>query len=99
MTRNTKLLAAIAVASVFVAQPASAYQCKTYPSQSHGIAATKLAAQAKSKSNWSNNVKSSLGLAWSVWAIAKDRTVDCVKLNSGQWRCLASAKPCLYVVP
>jgi hypothetical protein len=99
MTTKLTLIATIAVASAVMAQPAFAYQCKTSPTQAVGIAAGKIVAQGKSKTNWTNNVKSSLGLAWSVWTIAKDRDVDCTKLNSGQWRCLASAKPCLYVVP
>ncbi len=98
MTCNFLRLTVIAAAAFAVAGPASAYQCKTSPSQSTGTAAGKIVAQGKAKKNWSANVKSGMGLSWSVWTIAAGRTVTCNKHASGQWTCLANAKPCNYVV-
>lgn len=89
----------VAVLSSFVAGPAQAYQCKNSPHQAVGVRLLKNAASGASRQNWSTTAKAQYGLAWSVWAISKNKSVSCAKLNSGKWRCLASAKPCLYVAP
>ena len=93
--------AAVALLAVAVAAPAQAYQCKSFPTQSVGIHKLKIKARVKSRINWSANVKSQFGMAWSVWKIAKHKSISCVKINTNagkQWRCLASARPCKYVV-
>jgi hypothetical protein len=78
---------------------AHAYACKTSPHQATATDVAKITAQGRSKKNWSSTAKSAFGLSWSVWSIAANRSVTCNKLASGKWTCLASAKPCNYVVP
>ncbi|WP_457940319.1 hypothetical protein [Mesorhizobium sp. 10J20-29] len=80
------------------ATPSLAYSCKAYPEQADAYLKTKFAARAKAIKNWSYKTKNQYGLAWSVWDIAKDKSVECKKV-SGKWSCKAKAKPCLYVVP
>lgn len=82
----------------FASGSAQAYQCKGSPHQSIGIKPLKLGAMGAARKNWSTSANSQFGLSWSVWKIAAARSVSCSKLNTGQWRCLASAKPCNYVV-
>lgn len=100
---KTKLLQAAIAATIafsFVA-PAHAYQCKTYPTQAVGISKFKHKARVKARKGWSNVVKGQLGQAWTVWQIAQNKHLSCAKINTNsgkKWRCLASAKPCLYVV-
>lgn len=90
--------AALALAAPFSATPAQAYQCKNSPHQAVGVRAGKALASIASRQNWSASAKTQYGLSWSVWTIATNKESDCVKLNTGQWRCLASANPCNYVV-
>ena len=78
--------------------PSLAYACKAYPEQADAYLKTKFAARAKAVKNWSYKTKNKYGVAWSVWDIAKDKSVDCKKV-SGKWTCESNAKPCLYVVP
>lgn len=98
-----KSLSAVSLASVLmltapvITTSAHAYQCKNYPTQSVGLANLRMAARAKSRQNWTNSVKSQFGLPWSVWNISNNKSISCSKLDA-QWRCLASAAPCLYVV-
>jgi len=100
----SKIINAAAVAAIVaVSMPATttpslAYSCKVYPEQADAYLKTKFAARAKAIKNWSTKTKNQYGLAWSVWDIAKDKTVEC-KLVNGKWTCKAKAKPCLYVVP
>jgi hypothetical protein len=76
---------------------ASAYQCKTGYTQVQVHMPTRMAARKQARKSWSLKVKNDLGLAWSVWKIAKHKSNKCNK--SGQrWICKAKAKPCLYVV-
>ncbi len=100
--KNKLIQAAVAAVITFsIAAPAQAYQCKTYPTQTVGVAKLKFKARNKAKNGWRNNVKSHLGQAWSVWQIAQAKHLSCAKINTNsgkKWRCLASAKPCLYVV-
>ncbi len=97
---NALILSAAAAVTMIVAAPsASAYQCKNYPHQAVGVRPIKGAASVAARQNWSSTAKSQYGLSWSVWSIAKNKTVDCVRLDTGKWRCLASARPCNYVVP
>jgi hypothetical protein len=84
--------------SVFYSAPAQAYQCKTAYRIGIAHAYTKFRARGKAKKKWSSSTKSIYGLPWSVWNIAKSKSVNCKKKGS-KWRCSAYAKPCLYVVP
>ena len=92
----------IAMAStVMTTTNAHAYSCKTYPTQAVGVRKGKIKARIVARKGWQSIVKSNLGVPWSLWSIAKDKSLTCVKINTNQgkkWRCLASAKPCLYVV-
>ncbi len=92
-------IAALVAGSMSVTTtPSLAYSCKAYPEQADAYLKSKFAARAKAVKNWSYKTKNKYGLAWSVWDIAKDKSVDC-KQVSGKWSCTAKAKPCLYVVP
>ncbi len=104
--RNMKLTAtgiALAVlGGVAAAQPAAAYQCKHLVVRSsssviHHKAGSQSWARNNAVQGWSRRAKSSFGLAWSVWAIAKNASVSCNKTGS-IWRCKAKGKPCKYVV-
>ncbi|MGQ0456972.1 MAG: hypothetical protein ACT4OU_07910 [Hyphomicrobium sp.] len=98
--KSSSLAACAAAAAVFSASaPAEAYVCKNSPHQAVGVRLLQNAATAASRANWSSSASSQYGLSWSVWNIASNKDVDCVKLNTGKWRCLASANPCDYVVP
>ena len=91
----------VALLALAFTAPAHAYQCKTYPTQAIVVNKLKIKARSKARTAWGTNAKSQFGLPWSVWMIANSKSNTCVRIrtNSGkQWRCLASAKPCLYVV-
>lgn len=90
--------AAVAIAAPWSATPAQAYQCKNSPHQAVGVRAGKAIASVAARRNWSATAKTQYGLSWSLWNIATSKQSDCVRLNTGRWRCLASAKPCNYVV-
>ena len=98
------ILAVISFASlgtVSLSQEAQAYSCKSYPTQAVGVRKGKIRARNVARNGWSSIVKSNLGVPWSLWSIAKNKSLTCTKINTNQgkkWRCLASAKPCLYVV-
>ncbi|PPC98395.1 MAG: hypothetical protein CTY31_13385 [Hyphomicrobium sp.] len=96
---NAILLASATLAVAFSAAPAQAYQCKNSPHQAVGVRALKVSASMAARNNWVSSAKAQYGLQWSVWSIATAKQQDCVRLNTGKWRCLVSAKPCLYVVP
>ncbi len=89
------------ISTVVTSTEAHAYACKSYPTQAVGVRKLKFKARVVARNGWSSIVKSNLGLPWSVWKIAKNKSITCVKINTNQgkkWRCLASAKPCKYVV-
>lgn len=93
------ILSLASVATIATTTQAQAYSCKSYPTQSVGVRKLKFKARVAARKNWQASVKSSLGLPWSLWSLAKNRSNTCVYLqNIKKWRCLASAKPCLYVV-
>ena len=99
--KNIARIAGVTFLALAVVTPAQAYQCKSYPTQAVGIHKLKIKARLKARPGWSANVKGQFGLPWSVWKIAKSRSITCAKINTSEgpkWRCLASAKPCLYVV-
>jgi hypothetical protein len=91
-------LTAMAAAAALLADTASAYQCKGYPTQAVGVHKLRAVAHAKAPKNWAASVKSQFGLSWSVWSIAQAKGVTCNK-QPDRWICLASARPCNYVVP
>jgi hypothetical protein len=97
--QRAAIMAAATMALALAAETAEAYQCKNYPHQAVGVRPLKGVASVAARKNWSNTAKSQYGLSWSVWSIAQSKSVSCVRLNTGKWRCLASAKPCNYVVP
>lgn len=90
--------AAVAIAARWSATPAQAYQCKNTPHQAVGVRHAKGMASVAARQNWSATATTQYGLSWSVWPIAQNKVSDCVQLNTGKWRCLASANPCNYVV-
>ena len=61
---------------------ASAYQCKSGYTQVQVHMPTRMAARKQARKSWSLKVKNDLGLAWSVWKIAKHKSNKCKK--SGQ---------------
>lgn len=93
------VVATLALASPWSITSAQAYQCKGSPHQAVGVRTVKAVASVAARQNWTATAKTQYGLSWSVWSIAQNKSIDCVKLNTGKWRCLASAKPCNYVVP
>ena len=97
---RTSLVAmtALAAFATVYAGTASAYQCKGYPTQAVGVHKLKVVAHGKASKNWTASVKNQFGLSWSVWSIAQARSINCNK-QPDRWICLASAKPCNYVVP
>lgn len=107
MSKSISLAIAIAIAtgvtatSLSISTPAMAYACKSYPVQTVGVRKGKLKARRVAKIGWRNYAKTHYGQPWSVWQIAKSKIVNCSKISTNQgmkWRCLASAKPCKYVV-
>jgi hypothetical protein len=94
------MIAAAAIAAAFLtvlAGDAQAYVCKSTPTQAHGTSYVKAAATNKAVQNWSASAKAQFGLPWSVWSIALGHKVKCTR-TAGKHTCLASAKPCQYVV-
>jgi len=93
------LLTIVGGGAVTMPGEAQAYACKSYPNQSVGVRKGKIMARVAARKNWTANTKSKYGLSWSVYNIAKDKSLTCSYLqNQKKWRCLASAKPCHYVV-
>ena len=95
----------VAVASVLACMlvaPAQAYQCKSSAITAVGVHNLKFRAHNTAPRNWTKRVKDKYGLAWSVHKIAQSKSISCDKVEIAgvkKWRCIASAKPCLYVVP
>ena len=40
------------------------------------------------------NTTAGLGSAWSLWALARNASHNCVRPKVFQWRCTATAQPC-----
>lgn len=91
-------LAVAAGGTVTTVDTAHAYACKASPHQAVGVRNLRIGAKNAARVGWTNTAKSQFGLPWSVWKISSSRSITCSKLSSGKWRCLASAKPCKYVV-
>ena len=94
---NLALAAAVATFALpALSNTASAYQCSGARYASDGIGQSHMQGRAIAQKAWTNKVKSSAGYAWSVWQIAKDKSIKCQKLSGTAWRCRALAKPCKY---
>jgi hypothetical protein len=94
-------LAPIAGASILLiglASGASAYQCKRLNVTGVNVGTAQAAAAAGARANWTAKAKSSFGLSWSVWNIAKNPKQTCAAGANGTFVCTAKAKPCNYVV-
>ncbi len=96
---NIALAAAVLALSAptLMTNTASAYQCRTNYTKVKVHRPTKSAAREQARKSWSLKVKNNLGQRWSVWQIAKNKSVRCNKAGQ-RWVCKARAKACLYVV-
>lgn len=101
MTNRSPVIAAsmLAISMIVSAAPAVAYQCKGYPHQAVGVRMAQSIAKFAARQNWQSSARSMYGNSWALWKLAKAKNISCVRLNSGQWRCLTSARPCNFVVP
>ena len=106
---NGSFIAKIAGCSLAIAllaaaaQPAAAYQCKHLTvkagnSVTNPKAKKKIWAERIAVSGWTRRVKSKYGLTWSVWSIAKSKSVSCNK-SGITWHCVAKGRPCKYAAP
>lgn len=97
-------LAIVTVAVPLSAGRAQAYACVSQYAQGVGVSGSKSQAEGLAKNKWTASVKGYLGLSWSVWNIAKSKSVTCAKRRApgsrGKilYKCTARAKPCNYVV-
>jgi hypothetical protein len=100
MSLISKLAAIIftLVAVAVYATSADAYQCKKIGAI--GVAARPVESQALSaaQSTWTNRVKSTLGLEWSVYSISSLPKESC-EWTGDRYQCVVRAKPCKYVAP
>ena len=97
---NARRLAAFALAASMpfaFAGSAEAYQCKKLRVSAEAIGPNAATTLANAHLIWSNKVMNTLGLSWSVWNIASDKTQTCSFTGNNQY-CVVRAKPCLYVV-
>lgn len=97
LTAPAAVLAVMAASASVPVSEAHAYACKNSPTQATATYNLRVKAAKKSRDNWTNSVKNQHGLSWSVWSIAGAKSVNCNK-SGANWICLASAKPCNYVV-
>ncbi len=96
--KTLKIATALAIATIalpMTVTAASAYQCVSVYTQAKVHKPTRLGARIQSKKSWTYKVKTNHGLAWSLWQIAKHKTVSCEKAGQ-RWVCTARAKRCKY---
>lgn len=86
-----------ATLAITASTPAEAFMCKSGIIKATAVQQTKSGAYDKAVSAWPNQARRVHGLPWSVWRIAKDKSVACTP-NGALWRCQARAMPCKYVV-
>lgn len=92
------LLAVAIVASPFaVVDQAHAYACKGSELQGAVVQKKKIGSRIAARKDWESRAKDRFDLSWSVWAIAEDKSITCSKVH-GKQLCIASARPCNYVV-
>ena len=98
-TLSLAMAAAVVALSVpaVMTSTASAYQCSNASIQTRVKTPQKWRSRRVAPKAWTHKVKEKHGLAWSVWTIAKQKSVSCKKIGNG-WTCTAKAKPCKYVV-
>jgi hypothetical protein len=97
-TRPILLLASLGIATLALAAPAQAYQCRSQPETAALSSPNQAAALAGAKAAWTGKVRGKLGLPWSVWTIAAAPQQACAAAGGGAFICSVAAKPCLYVV-
>lgn len=76
---------------------AHAYACKSNKFSGAATKHTKFGARLGARKSWESHMKNSFDLSWSVWSIAKNRSIQCHKTGT-KHTCLALARPCQYVV-
>lgn len=87
-------------AGLMAASPVSAeYACQTeqHFRSAVGTHHTQTSAQTLAKKNWKNKIRSRYGMEWSVWEIAKGKTLKCTSTANGANICVARARACKYV--
>ena len=97
---GTRLVAALAfsvMSAIWTSTPAEAFMCKSGIIRATAVQKTKSGAYNKAVAAWPGQARSRHGLPWSVWRIAKNKTVACTP-NGALWRCQARAMPCKLVV-
>jgi hypothetical protein len=103
MKRSVIALSALAVAAlaspVMTSSSAHAYACKGSPTQTVAVQKYQTTAYHEAIAKWKSKTRSDHGLAWSVWEIAKHKTVNCVAAGGGNTACVAVGKACKYVTP
>jgi len=101
LTRTLRLSAFAFTVSTFAALQmsgsAQAYQCKNGYVQVETLAKLKAKSKSSGRALWTSTVKNSLGLQWSAWDIANNKSQIC-EYTGTRWYCITKAKPCLYVV-
>jgi len=100
VTRSGSLLGvAILATTVLGSTSASAYECKNGHHYQTGIGVhpSQGTAMAIATASWTNKVKETYGLPWSVWQISKGQALTCTPSGNGTKTCVARARPCKYV--
>lgn len=104
MTNTTTRLKRAAIVTTLALLPmafagsAQAYVCKNIKTQAESLANTNLQAKKAARKFWSQKVKNSYGLEWSVYDIATSKSENC-NWTGAKFYCIIRAKPCQYVVP
>ncbi len=91
-------LAVAALASPMTSSSAHAYACKNSPTVTVAVQKHQNTAYHQAVAKWKGKTKSDYGLSWSVWEIAKNKTVNCGQVGGGNIACYATGKACNYVV-
>lgn len=91
LTRTVVLCAALAALTA----PASAAQYCGERLEGGAVLRPNEAEARRDAESWWTSRAGSLGEGFQDWALAQDKKIDCSKKVDGQFRCTASAKPCL----
>jgi hypothetical protein len=57
-----------------------------------------MGAKFAARKDWETRMKDKFGLSWSLWSIAAGKSITCNDTSDNKNLCIASAKPCNYVV-
>jgi len=98
IARVAALGLAVTVPATVATTTAEAYQCKSEVVRSEGIDKKRMTARREARSLWEYETKHIYGLPWSLWEIAGSKSIKCEYVGGSTHRCIADAKPCLYVV-